>query len=88
MKKSRLEILYQVFLNKSDIATLLQISRPVADRIYNEADRIHRIELKFRAYPNKVRINSVLKASGTNWNLLLKQIKNADAVPEQSAETE
>lgn len=77
-KKTREEILSQPFLNTTDIAKLLAVSRPKAERIYSAANQIDS-ELKYRIEPTKVRMTSMLKVTGLNFNILTKQIKSAAA---------
>lgn len=83
--KSQIEVLSQVFLNRSDIALMLGCSRRVANRIYAEADRIDNEELKFRAYITKVRKSSVEKAAGIKCSDIINALKKADALAQQSA---
>ena len=67
------------YLNKKQIEILFKVSREVAGRIYNQADVIVD-QMKFRAYPNKVRMQTVLNVQELDYELLKAQIKNADAV--------
>lgn len=86
MKKDLIRIVTtERFLNRSDIATMLGCSRAVANRIYAEADRIDNEELHFRAYPTKVRKTSVEKASGVKCSTIIKELKNAEGLPNRSA---
>ena len=64
---------------------LFSVSRQVANRIYNQADQIDS-QMRFRAYPNKVRMQSVLAAQEISMDMLMEQIKKADALAQQSAE--
>lgn len=66
------------YLNKRQIEILFKVSREVAGRIYNQADMIDD-QMKFRAYPNKVRMQTVLNVQELDYELLKEQIKNADA---------
>ena len=78
--KDRIQILSEVeYLTRADIRVMLNCSRRVADRVFQEADRIDREELKFRAEPSRVRKESVEKASGKSCIKMLKQLKSADA---------
>ena len=53
------------------------LSQRKAKQIYQEADRIDQEELKGRRYEfRKVRIESVLEATGKKLETLLAQIKN------------
>ena len=72
-------MLNEPYLNKRQIEILLKVSREVAGRIYNQADMIDD-QMKFRAYPNKVRMQTVLNVQELDYELLKAQIKNADAV--------
>lgn len=84
--KERIQILSsESYLTRSDIMVMLPCSRPTASRIFAEADRIDRTELKFRAYPSKVRKTSVEKAAGVSCIKILKELKNADGLAHQSA---
>lgn len=71
-------MLNEPYLNKRQIEILLKVSREVAGRIYNQADMIDD-QMKFRAYPNKVRMQTVLNVQELDYELLKAQIKNADA---------
>ena len=71
-------MLNEPYLNKRQIEILLKVSREVAGRIYNQADMIDD-QMKFRAYPNKVRMQTVLNVQELDYELLKAQIKNAAA---------
>lgn len=71
-------MLNEPYLNKKQIEILFKVSREVAGRIYNQADMIDD-QMKFRAYPNKVRMQTVLNVQELDYELLKAQIKNADA---------
>lgn len=73
------------YLNKKQIEILFKVSREVAGRIYNQADMIDD-QMKFRAYPNKVRMQTVLNVQELDYELLKAQIKNADSLPNRSAQ--
>ena len=75
----------ETYLSRTDIKVLLNVSRRVAENIFLQADMLDN-EMEFRVYPTKVRMQSVLKVTNISWNLLQKQIKNADAIAQQSAE--
>lgn len=81
---TREELLNEPYLNKKQIERLLKVGRADAVRIYEQADQLDS-QLLFRPYTKIVRIESVLKVTGKNYDLLLKQIKNADALAQQSA---
>ena len=74
---TRLALLNEPYLSRTDIKKLFNVSRQVAERIYSRADEIDS-KLRFRVYPTKVRMQTVLKVQEISWNLLQKQIK-ADA---------
>lgn len=78
-KRSREEVLALPYLRKTDIATLFQVSQTTAYRIYAEADKLDQ-QMKFRVEPTKVRMQSVMKVTEMNYNLLSKQIKSAPQV--------
>ncbi len=84
---TREELLNEPYLNKKQIERLLKVSREDAVRIYEQADQLDS-QLPFRPYTKIVRMESVLKVTGKNYDLLLKQIKNAEALPKQSARYE
>ena len=75
-KRSREECLALPYLRKTEIATLLQVSQTTAYRIYEEADKLDQ-QMQFRVEPSKVRMQSVMKVTEMNYNLLSKQIKSA-----------
>lgn len=80
MAKTRLEVFQQGYLNISDIAILLKRPWVKAKKIYLLADDLDDEELgRFRIEPHKVRIKSVLHVTGTNYNLLQKQIKSSQS---------
>ena len=78
-------MLNEPYLNKKQIEILFKVSREVAGRIYNQADMIDD-QMKFRAYPNKVRTQTVLNVQELDYELLKAQIKNADSLPNRSAQ--
>lgn len=78
-------MLNEPYLNKRQIEILFKVSREVAGRIYNQADMIDD-QMKFRAYPNKVRMQTVLNVQELDYELLKAQIKNADSLPNRSAQ--
>ncbi len=78
--KTRIQILAECeYLTRTDVMVMLNCSRRTAVRIFQEADRIDREELKFRAEPSRVRKESVEKASGKSCIKMLKQLKSAEA---------
>lgn len=74
-KRSREDTLKLVYLNTTDIMRLFEIGRDSAKKIYRIADGIDAELGQYRIEPRKVRMKSVLKATGTEYNLLAKQIK-------------
>lgn len=78
-------MLNEPYLNKKQIEILFKVSREVAGRIYNQANMIDD-QMKFRAYPNKVRMQTVLNVQELDYELLKAQIKNADSLPNRSAQ--
>lgn len=79
--KTRMETLAKTYLNIADIQRLLCLSWAKAKLVYQMADEIDSEELgNFRIEPHKVRCTSVFKVTGTNFNLLQKQIKAAEPV--------
>lgn len=86
-KKSRKELLYTPYLNIAQIKELLDVSKAVAKKIYIKSQQIDKEQLgDYLSYENKVRIGSVTKVSGISLQTLERQIKNADALAQQSAE--
>lgn len=74
-KKTKKEILSQLYLSKSDIQHLLTVSWYTADRIFRLAEKIDADQLKeYRLFDNKVRIYSVCKITGTNIQKLRQQL--------------
>lgn len=74
--KTRLEVFQQTYLNRSDIAILLNVSRVVANRTYSIANAIDQEQLTFRTYPKKVRKSTVMKIHKLTESELLRQIKS------------
>ena len=75
--KTRTEVANQAFLNQSDIAKLLDCSRPSAKRIYDYARKIDD-EQKFIVEPVKVRITTVCKVVGLSLVTVQKIAKEKD----------
>lgn len=76
--KTKEQILRQSYLNKTDISILLGISYRKAQRVYEMAMELDRSQLGKRLlYTDRVRIASVIAVTGTNYNILCKQIKTA-----------
>lgn len=74
--KTRIEVFQQTYVNRHDIAILLNVSRATANRTYSIADMIDTDELKYRTEPNKVRRSTVQKIHGVSDSELLRQIKS------------
>jgi hypothetical protein len=72
LKKKREEIAHQIYLTKSDIRKLLNVSVATANRIYSFADEIDN-EMKYRVEPIKVRITSVSKVIGVSVESIKRQ---------------
>lgn len=86
MENSRLKIINEPYLNRKQIQILFKVGRESADKIYNQADMIDS-QMRFRAVTNKVRTQTALAVQELDYELLLKQIKNAEsALPKQSAQ--
>lgn len=76
--KTREQIIRQAYLNKTDISILLGISYRKAQRVYDMAMDMDRSQLGKRIlFTDRVRIASVIAVTGTNYNILQKQIKTA-----------
>lgn len=73
--KTRLQILGQTYVNRSEIAILLNVSRAVANRTYTIANMIDDDELPHRTYPNKVRRSTVQQIHHISDAELYRQIK-------------
>ena len=70
----------QSYLTIKDVQRLLGVSWRAAKKAYTLADDLDDEELgRFRIEPHKVRIKSVLHVTGTNYNLLQKQIKSSQS---------
>lgn len=86
--KSVWEILNSPYVNKSEIRRLFGYSVQQSNRVFDLAQNIDiqragGIDKLIRT--DKVTMRSVLKATGTDYSLLEKQIKNAAAVQERTA---
>lgn len=76
MGRHREELLKATYLNQSDIACMLQVPRYQAKKIFDKAKELDEKQLKdLVIYDTKVRMQSVMKVTGINFNLLQKQIK-------------
>ncbi len=69
--KTRQDVIGQCYLNIHDIQLLLKVSYPTAKRIYREAEGLQ----KLRFHERKVSMREVMKATGMNINMLMKQIQ-------------
>lgn len=76
VKKTRTELTKALFLNKSEIATLLDVPRPIASRIYALAETIDNSKLQFRIYDTKVSISAVCSVVGIEHEALVKGIQS------------
>ncbi len=73
-KKTKAEILDQIYVSKSDIKHLLTVSWYTACRIFEMAEKIDEEQLgEFRLFDNKVRIYSVCRVTGINIAKMQKQ---------------
>ena len=78
--KTRIQILAECeYLTRTDVMVMLNCSRRTAVRIFQEADRIDREELKFRAEPSRVRKETVERVTGKKCKDMLDRIKKAGA---------
>ena len=74
--KSREDLLNEVYLNKAEISRLLKVSPPAAKKIFDSSMALdNKVLGNWKIYNNRVRINSVMKVAGIDYNLLQKQIK-------------
>lgn len=79
-KKSRAELANSFYVNRSDIASLLDISRSHAYRMFAEAQRTDRNELKQNYYnENNVRLSTVLRVAGISDEELKKKVSASQA---------
>ena len=87
--KSRSQILNECSnLKITEIQRLFGYPRDKAKRVHDLAMEIDREELgKWIIDPVNPRLESVLKVTGKSYNLLAKQIKNAAAESERTAES-
>lgn len=70
--KTKERVLRQSYLNINDIAVLLGCSWRKAKQTYLIANEIDD-EMRYRVEPHKVRLQTVLKVTGLNLNMLMKQ---------------
>lgn len=86
--KSREEILQSSYLNKVEIARLLQIGPSQSFQVFNLAMRLDDQQLgEWKIYHNRVRLKSVMKVTGTDFNMLQKQIKMSTSSCGKSAQS-
>lgn len=76
VKKTRTELTKAYFLNRSEIATLLDVPRPIASRIYALAETLDNNELQFRVYETKVSVKSVCSVVGIEHGALVNDIQS------------
>lgn len=80
--KTREELLAGGYLCRKDIKILLNVSREVADKMFDDA---HQYELEkygrqgMYYFGSKVMLESVLAVTHKSYNLLRKQIKSSDS---------
>lgn len=77
--KTRKELLTEAFICKSEIKRLLNVSTSVASKVFDVAHQIDLQELgrsRMFYYGKKVRLKTVMKVMGIDFNLLSKQIKS------------
>ena len=74
--KSAMQILGQTYVNRSEIAKVMNVSRAVANRTFAIANMIDDDELPNRTYPNKVRLSVVLRIHKKTYAELYRQIKS------------
>lgn len=80
--KTREELLAGGYLCRKDIKILLNVSREVADKMFDDAHQ-HDLETVGRPrmyyYGRKVSLEAVLAVTGKSFNMLAKQIKSSDS---------
>ncbi|MBR3278282.1 MAG: hypothetical protein IKG01_05145 [Lachnospiraceae bacterium] len=80
--KTREELLAGGYLCRKDIKILLNVSREVADKMFDDAQRYELEKVgrdRMYYYGRKVAIESVLAVTGKSYNMLAKQIKSSDS---------
>ncbi len=78
-KKTREQIVNQIYVSQEDIRRLFQIGYDKAKDLYQMCDEVETEELgPWRYEHRKVRMNTLLKISQVSLDQLRQQIKNAD----------
>ena len=78
-KKTREQIVNQIYVSQEDIRRLFQIGYDKSKDLYRMCDEVENEELgKWRYEHRKVRMNTLLKISQVSLDQLRTQIKNAD----------
>ena len=76
--KSKEQIIQSQYLGITDICTLLGMNKNKAKKVFDRCLAVDYEELQDRLiFTKKVRLQTLLKDQGINYNLLLKQIKSA-----------
>ena len=76
--KTKEQIIKGQYLGITDICTLLGVNKNVTKKVFDRCLAADYEELQDRLiYTKKVRLQTVLKDQGINYNLLLKQTKSA-----------
>lgn len=70
--RPREELAGELYLSKADIARLLKVPRSAATRIYDYANEIDS-QMRFRIFPNRVKITSVCKVTGFTLETIRRQ---------------
>lgn len=84
--KSKEEIIKSQYLCIQDICTLFGMNKNAAKKVFDRCLQRDYEELQDRLiYTKKVRLQTVLKDQGINFNILTKQIKSASSLTGQSA---
>lgn len=77
--KTREDLIQENWLCRSDIMTLFKINRSGAEKIFTLAHQRDEEKLgraRMHYYGRKVSLKSAIWASGSDFNMLLKQIKS------------
>ena len=80
--KTREELLAGGYLCRKDIKILLNVSREVADKMFDDAQRYELEKVgrdRMYYYGRKVSLEAVLAVTGKSFNMLAKQIKSSDS---------
>lgn len=74
---SKKELIEKSFLNKTDISRLFGVPRYVANKIYDQADKLDQAYFnEYRIYDTKVRLTSCCKVTGITLSQLKHQISD------------